>query len=155
MLQRDDKTKNLGGLLHSPQLGSTGIVGTCIMFKYSMDGLSIAGLRVLLHVGVDEYSIKKEQTEEIIPENTTIPFCKPLEIFDERIIWNAQYYSLGVWQQTQMLYTYPDVHSVIKNFSRPIFLFEKKEILLLIKVLIKLIVFNSFNIKSIMIIILK
>ncbi|XP_006560272.2 MAM and LDL-receptor class A domain-containing protein 1 [Apis mellifera] len=113
LLQRDDKTKNLGGLLHSPQLGSTGVVGTCIMFKYSMDGLSIAGLRVLLHVGVDEYSIKKEQTEEIIPENTTIPFCKPMEIFDERVIWNAQYYTLGVWQQIQMLYTYPDVHSLI------------------------------------------
>lgn len=120
MLQRDDKTKNLGGLLHSPQLGSTGVVGTCIMFKYSMDGLSIAGLRVLLHVGADEYSIKKE-TEEIVPENTTIPFCKPLEIFDERIIWNAQYYTLSVWQQTQILYTYPDVHSVIRNFV-PFFL---------------------------------
>ncbi|XP_071871050.1 MAM and LDL-receptor class A domain-containing protein 1 [Bombus fervidus] len=111
--QKDGKTKTLGGLLHSAQLGSTGVVGTCIMFKYSMDGLSVAGLRVLLHVGVDEYSIKKEQTEEITPENATIPSCKPLEIFDERVIWNAQYYTLGVWQQTQMLYTYPELHSLI------------------------------------------
>lgn len=113
MPQKDGKTKSLGGLLHSAQLGSTGVIGTCIMFKYSMDGLSVAGLRVLLHVGVDEYSIKKEQTEEITPENATTPSCKPLEIFDERVIWNAQYYTLGVWQQTQMLYTYPELHSVI------------------------------------------
>ncbi|XP_026667146.1 MAM and LDL-receptor class A domain-containing protein 1-like [Ceratina calcarata] len=113
--QKDGKAKSLGGLLHSPQLGSTGVAGTCVMFKYNMEGLSIAGLRILLHVGTDEYSIKKEQTEEITPENVTAvpPPCKPVEVFDERIIWNAQYYTLGVWQQTQMLYTYPEVHSLI------------------------------------------
>lgn len=110
---KDGKVKTLGGLLHSPQLGSTGVAGTCIMFKYTMDGLSIAGLKVLLHVGADEYSIKKEQTEEITPENATIPSCKPLEVFNERVIWNAQYYTLGLWQQVQMLYTYPVLHSVI------------------------------------------
>ncbi|XP_076240452.1 MAM and LDL-receptor class A domain-containing protein 1 [Calliopsis andreniformis] len=110
---KEAKIKTLGGLLHSPQLGSTGVAGTCVMFKYTMDGLSIAGLRILLHVGTDEYSIKKEQTEEITPENTTIPSCKPVEVFDERIIWNAQYYTLGVWQQAQMLYTYPEIHSLI------------------------------------------
>ncbi|XP_076183248.1 MAM and LDL-receptor class A domain-containing protein 1 isoform X1 [Ptiloglossa arizonensis] len=110
---KDGKVKTLGGLLHSPQLGSTGVAGTCIMFKYTMDGLSIAGLKVLLHVGADEYSIKKEQTEEITPENATIPSCKPLEVFNERVIWNAQYYTLGLWQQVQMLYTYPVLHSLI------------------------------------------
>lgn len=83
------------------------------MFKYAMDGLSIAGLRILLHVGADEYSIKKEQTEEITPENVTVPSCKPSEVFDERIIWNAQYYTLGAWQQAQLLYTYPEIHSVM------------------------------------------
>ncbi|KAF3425473.1 hypothetical protein E2986_03676 [Frieseomelitta varia] len=111
--RKDGKTKILGGLLHSSQLGSTGVVGTCVMFKYSIDGLSVAGLRVLLHVGTDEYSIKKEQTEEIAPENATLPSCKPLDVFDERVIWNAQYYTLGVWQQTQLLYTYPELHSLI------------------------------------------
>ncbi|XP_034192105.2 MAM and LDL-receptor class A domain-containing protein 1 isoform X1 [Osmia lignaria lignaria] len=110
---RESKTKTLGSLLHSPQLGSTGVVGTCIMFKYSIDGLSSAGLRVLLHVGPDEYSSKKEQTEEITPDNTTIPSCKPIEVFDERVIWNAQYYNLGIWQQTQILYTFPELHSLI------------------------------------------
>ncbi|XP_076625813.1 MAM and LDL-receptor class A domain-containing protein 1 [Colletes latitarsis] len=110
---KDGKVKTLGGLLHSPQLGSTGVTGTCVMFKYTMDGLSIAGLRILLHVGTDEYSIKKEQTEEITPENATISTCKPVEVSNERVIWNAQYYSLGVWQQAQLLYTYPVLHSVI------------------------------------------
>lgn len=110
---KEGTTKIAGGLLHSPQLGSTGVTGTCIMFKYVMDGLSIAGLRMLLHTGTDEYSIKKEETEEITPENATIPSCKPAETFNERIIWNAQYYTLGVWQQAQLLYTYPELHSVI------------------------------------------
>ena len=87
------------------------------MFKYNIDGLSVAGLRVLLHVGTDEYSIKKEQTEEIAPENATVPSCKPPDVFDERVVWNAQYYTLGVWQQTQLLYTYPELHSVqLDNF---------------------------------------
>ncbi|CAK9817198.1 MAM and LDL-receptor class A domain-containing protein 1 (Fragment) [Anthophora quadrimaculata] len=110
---KDGKAKTLGGLLHSPQLGSTGVTGTCVMFKYSLDGLSVAGLRILLHVGSDEFSIKKEQTEEITPENVTIPSCKPVEVFNERVIWNAQYYTLGVWQQTQILYTFPELHSLI------------------------------------------
>lgn len=83
------------------------------MFKYAMEGLSVSGLRVLLHAGTDEYSIKKEQTEEITPDNATVPSCKPVELFDERVIWNAQYYTLGLWQQAQLLYTYPDLHSVI------------------------------------------
>ncbi|XP_053986898.1 MAM and LDL-receptor class A domain-containing protein 1-like [Hylaeus volcanicus] len=110
---KDGKVKTLGGLLHSPQLGSTGVAGTCVMFKYTMDGLSIAGLRLLLHVGTDEYSIKKEQTEEISPENATLSTCKPVEAYSERVIWNAQYYMLGIWQQAQILYTYPVLHSVI------------------------------------------
>ncbi|XP_015439108.1 PREDICTED: MAM and LDL-receptor class A domain-containing protein 1-like [Dufourea novaeangliae] len=84
---RDSKVKTLGGLLHSPQLGSTGVTGTCIMFKYAMDGLSVAG--------------------------STLPSCKPIEPVSERVIWNAQYYSLGVWQQAQILYTYPELHSII------------------------------------------
>ncbi|XP_076661928.1 MAM and LDL-receptor class A domain-containing protein 1 [Halictus rubicundus] len=115
---KDGKAKTLGGLLHSPQLGSTGVTGTCIMFKYALDGLSIAGLRVLVHAGTDEYSIKKEETEtEIAPgnDNGTVSSCKPffVETFNERVIWNGQYYTLGVWQQAQILYTYPDLHSVV------------------------------------------
>lgn len=98
--------------MHSPQLGSTGVTGTCFMFKYTMDGLSIAGLRVLLHVGTDEFSFKKEQTTEELPtENITTP-CKSVEIVEERVLWHAQYYTLGAWQQAQILYTYPELHSV-------------------------------------------
>lgn len=81
------------------------------MFKYAMDGLSIAGLRVLLHVGVDEFSFKKESTEELPVENVTSS-CEPAEVLEERVLWHAQYYTLGVWQQAQILYTYPELHSV-------------------------------------------
>lgn len=112
---KDPKVKSPGGLLHSPQLGSTGVVGTCFMFKYTMDGLSIAGLRVLLHVGVDQFSFKKEQPEEETPaaDNVTAPVpCEPVEITEERVLWHAQYYTLGMWQQAQILYTYPELHSV-------------------------------------------
>lgn len=84
------------------------------MFKYTMDGLSIAGLRVLLHVGVDEFSFKKEQGEELPVENITGISCEPLsEVTEERVLWHAQYYTLGVWQQAQILYTYPELHSVL------------------------------------------
>jgi len=82
-----------------------------------MDGLSIAGLRVLLHVGTDAFSFKKEQpdvTEELPVENITVS-CEPAnlpEIVDERVMWHAQYYTLGAWQQAQILYTYPLLHSV-------------------------------------------
>ncbi|XP_020298274.1 MAM and LDL-receptor class A domain-containing protein 1-like isoform X2 [Pseudomyrmex gracilis] len=110
------KFKSQGGLLHSPQLGSTGVTGTCLMFKYAMDGLSIAGLRVLLHVGADEFSFKKEQPEELPVENVTSPAsCEPevVEVAEERVLWHAQYYTLGVWQDTQILYTYPELHSVV------------------------------------------
>lgn len=109
------KVKSQGGLLHSPQLGSTEVTGTCLMFKYAMDGLSIAGLRVLLHVGTDEFSFKKEQPEELPVENVTSPAsCEPevVEVAEERVLWHAQYYTLGMWQDTQILYTYPELHSV-------------------------------------------
>jgi len=78
-----------------------------------MDGLSITGLRVLLHVGTDEFSFKKEQPEELPVENVTVS-CEPVEIVnaEERVLWHAQYYTLGVWQQAQILYTYPHLHSV-------------------------------------------
>lgn len=110
---RDLKLRSTGALLHSPQLGSTGVSGTCFMFKYTMDGLSIAGIRVLLHVGVDEFSFKKEPTEELPVENITLTPCEPVEIVEERVLWHAQYYTLGLWQQAQILYTYPRLHSVI------------------------------------------
>ncbi|XP_047354869.1 MAM and LDL-receptor class A domain-containing protein 1-like [Vespa velutina] len=106
-------SKNSGARLHSPQLGNTGVSGTCVMFKYSMDGLSVAGLRVLLHLGFDEYSIKKEPDDVISFQNFTIPFCKSAKTESERVIWHAHYYDLEMWQQAQILYTYPDVHSLI------------------------------------------
>lgn len=85
---KDLKFRSPGGLLHSPQLGNTGVTGTCFMFKYTMDGLSIAGLRVLLHLGVDEFSFKKEETEELPIDNITVARpCEPVEIVEERVVY--------------------------------------------------------------------
>ncbi|XP_012264977.2 MAM and LDL-receptor class A domain-containing protein 1-like [Athalia rosae] len=119
MPAKDSKPRSPGGLLHSPQLGSTGVAGTCFTFKYAMDGLSSAGLRVLLHMGVDGYSIRKETQRgenDIDDDNSTIiepPRPQTTNIADERVLWHAQYYTLGVWQQAQILYTFPDIHSLI------------------------------------------
>lgn len=86
------------------------------MFKYAMDGLSSAGLRVLLHVGEDPFSIRKERTDENDIEtnnSTVVPVPRQqTTIADERVLWHAQYYTLGVWQQAQILYTFPEIHSV-------------------------------------------
>lgn len=107
------KVKNQGALLHSPQLGSTGAYGTCFMFKYAIDGLSPVGLRILLHPGVDEYSFTKESPEEILIDNSSVTICDtPNHISEDRVLWHAQYYILGTWQQAQILYTYPELHSV-------------------------------------------
>lgn len=119
---KDSKPRSPGGLLHSPQLGSTGVAGTCFTFKYAMDGLSSAGLRVLLHMGVDAYSVKKEtrdvesdDQEDNADNNSTaspVPRQQPTNIADDRVLWHALYYTLGAWQQAQILYTFPDIHSV-------------------------------------------
>lgn len=114
---KDTKSRSHGGLLHSPQLGSTGVSGTCFMFKYAINGLSSAGLRVLLHMGVDEFSIKKDRAEEIPIENVTATATstssKPFDSGSERVLWHAQYNILGVWQQAHILYTYPELHSLV------------------------------------------
>lgn len=83
-----------------------------------MDGLSVAGLRLILHRGIDDFSFKKENPDEtaVLDNGTvTVPsvVCdKPPAPAEERTIWNAQYFNLGVWQQAQILYTFPEIHSV-------------------------------------------
>jgi hypothetical protein len=103
--------------LHSPHLGSTGVYGTCFMFKYAMNGLSSAGLRVLLHAGYDEFSSTVNKLNDTKPDTM---FCNgPFQTFspnqiqqNNHIIWNAHYHILGIWQQAQILYTFPDLHTV-------------------------------------------
>lgn len=108
---------NPNGLLHSPQLGSTGVLGTCFMFKYAIDGLSAAGLRVLLHPGYDEFSSTATKSNETKPG--LVSCDRPFQSTstgqiqqEEHVLWNAHYHILGVWQQAQILYTFPDVHTV-------------------------------------------
>ena len=116
-------TINTNGLLHSPQLGSTGVTGTCLSFKYAIDGLSPAGLRLFLHNGKDEFS--STITKENLTSPGTMSCDRPSGILtstpvttiqqEERILWHANYHVLGVWQQAQILYTFPDPHSVCKK----------------------------------------
>ncbi|XP_014236742.1 MAM and LDL-receptor class A domain-containing protein 1-like [Trichogramma pretiosum] len=117
------------GFLHSPQLASTSVAGTCLMFKYAMDGLSPAGMRILLHSGYDEFSStisKSSGANETAPPGvyscgSATTSQGPLQSvaaarqsrLDERILWNARYHDLGTWQQGQLLYTYPDTHTLI------------------------------------------
>ncbi|XP_015520963.2 MAM and LDL-receptor class A domain-containing protein 1-like [Neodiprion lecontei] len=116
---KDSKPRSPGGLLHSPQLSSTGVAGTCFTFKYAMDGLSSAGLRVLLHMGFDPYSFKKETRDtetDQDDDNSTIvvpPRQQPTSLAEERVLWHALYYTLGVWQQARILYTFPNIHSIV------------------------------------------
>lgn len=129
------------GLLHSLQLGSTGVIGTCFMFKYAIDGLSSAGLRVLLHPGYDEYSLSvaKAMNESaaaaadadaplppppVIVSTTPSPTSSssgsanvpPQDV--NQVLWHAHYHVLGRWQQAQILYTYPEVHTVGIPYAR-------------------------------------
>lgn len=109
--------------MHSPQLGSTGVVGTCFMFKFAMDGLSSAGLRVLLHVGRDEFSSTVTRANDSRPATVSCPRAFPpsgaaaqLQL-EERVLWHAHYHNLGVWQQAQILYTFPELHTVSCSYA--------------------------------------
>ncbi|KAJ8682056.1 hypothetical protein QAD02_017848 [Eretmocerus hayati] len=127
------------GLLHGPQLGNTGVLGTCLMFKYTMDGLSAAGLRLLLHHGYDDFSStasrassgfgnegQNETAKPVTracggPALTATATATPLQGNlgqhlhgpDEKPLWHAHYHLLGTWQQAHILYTYHDIHTLI------------------------------------------
>ena len=87
------------------------------MFKYAMDGLSAAGLRVLLHIGYDEFSSTNTKLNETRPGTISCTRTSSSGLSakinqEDRVIWHARYHNLGVWQTAQILYTFPDVHSV-------------------------------------------
>ncbi|XP_031788342.1 MAM and LDL-receptor class A domain-containing protein 1 isoform X2 [Nasonia vitripennis] len=126
------------GRLHSLQLGSTGVSGTCFMFRYAIDGLSSAGLRVLLHPGYDEYSLSvakalnkstaaASDADAPLPPPPVVSTTSPSPTSSSssasanvppqdnvnQVLWHAHYHVLGEWQLAQILYTYPEVHTLI------------------------------------------
>nr|CAD7264938.1 unnamed protein product [Timema shepardi] len=72
-------------------MGSTGAEGKCVTFSYSMDGLSAAGLRVILHPA---------------PEDN-VPGA-----FD-RVLWSTKDPTNKKWVETEILYTYNTNHQII------------------------------------------
>nr|CAD7201256.1 unnamed protein product [Timema douglasi] len=77
--------------IESPVMGSTGAEGKCVTFSYSMDGLSAAGLRVILHPA---------------PEDN-VPGA-----FD-RVLWSTKDPTNKKWVETEILYTYNTNHQII------------------------------------------
>ncbi|XP_046406809.1 MAM and LDL-receptor class A domain-containing protein 1-like [Ischnura elegans] len=77
--------------IESPMLETTGPEGKCVSFSYSMDGLSAAGLRVLLHPVVEEGGV---------------------EMYD-RVLWGTKDSTQGKWMEAEVLYTYNQAHQVV------------------------------------------
>ncbi|KAJ9580899.1 hypothetical protein L9F63_023923, partial [Diploptera punctata] len=77
--------------LDSPVMGSTGADGNCVAFSYHVDGLSAAGLRVLLH----------PLNEEGLPGG-----------FD-RVIWSTKDPTNQKWMEAEVLYTYNKDHQIV------------------------------------------
>ena len=80
--------------------------GHCVTFWYAISGLSADRLRVLLHpVNLDEV----EEEEE--PEGRD----KPLNFNNDVVLATLIDNTLGTWKEAQVLYTYPEEHTVISE----------------------------------------
>ena len=92
----DDERPNQGSaLMESPVLGTTGSKGHCVTFTYAISGLSADRLRVLLHpVHLDEDPEAPNFNNDVVLAT----------LIDD---------TLGNWKYAQVLYTYPEDHTVI------------------------------------------
>ncbi|KAK7601263.1 hypothetical protein V9T40_008704 [Parthenolecanium corni] len=93
VLRVDDITIREGqnAYLESPILMTTGADGKCVSFSYSIDGLSAAGLRVMLQpMGKDGR-----------PEGFV------------RVLWGTKDPTNKAWMETQTLYTYNKDHQIV------------------------------------------
>ena len=81
-------------LIESPLLTSTGSKGHCVTFWYALAGLSADRLRVLLHpVNLDEDPDNPNFNNDVVLAT---------------LIDNT----LESWKEAQVLYTYPEEHTV-------------------------------------------
>ncbi|XP_063218533.1 MAM and LDL-receptor class A domain-containing protein 1-like [Bacillus rossius redtenbacheri] len=77
--------------LESPVLETTGHEGKCVTFSYSMEGLSAAGVRVILH--------------PVPAEGAPVGF--------DRILWSAKDPTNRKWVEAELLYTYNTAHQIV------------------------------------------
>ena len=97
-IPEDDKPNGGSALMESPLLTSTGSKGHCVTFTYAISGLSADRLRVLLHpVNLD--------TDPDAPNfNNDVVLAT---LIDD---------TLDYWKEAQVLYTYPEEHTVKQHF---------------------------------------
>ncbi|PNF30522.1 hypothetical protein B7P43_G09951 [Cryptotermes secundus] len=77
--------------LDSPVMDTTGAEGKCISFSYYVDGLSAAGLRILLH-----------------PLNE-----EGLQGGFDRVLWSTKDPTNQKWLEAEVLYTFNSVHQIV------------------------------------------
>ena len=94
-LAEDDSLNQGSALMESPVLSSTGSKGHCVTFTYAISGLSADRLRILLH------PVNLDQDPEAPNFNNDVVLAT---LIDD---------TLGEWKAAQVLYTYPEEHTVI------------------------------------------
>ncbi|KAL0267745.1 UNVERIFIED_CONTAM: hypothetical protein PYX00_009926 [Menopon gallinae] len=77
--------------IESPVLPTTSTEGKCISFNYAIDGLSSAGLRVLLHPVTED---------------------DDQDVFD-RLLWSSKDPTNKEWMKAEVLYTYNREHKIV------------------------------------------
>ncbi|XP_066995484.2 MAM and LDL-receptor class A domain-containing protein 1 [Anabrus simplex] len=77
--------------LESPTMGTTGAEGKCVSFSYALDGLSAAGLRVLMH--------------PVSEEGGPAAF--------DRVIWSTKDPTNKKWMEAEVLYTYNNDQQIV------------------------------------------
>ncbi|PSN54331.1 hypothetical protein C0J52_10678 [Blattella germanica] len=77
--------------LDSPVMGTSGVDGNCVAFSYHVDGLSAAGLRVLLH--------------PLNEEGLSGGF--------DRVLWSTKDPTNQRWMEAEVLYTYNKDHQIV------------------------------------------
>ena len=90
----EEKPNKISAMMESPLLTSTGSKGHCVTFSYSISGLSADRLRVLLHpVDLDTDPDTPNFSSDVVLAT----------LIDD---------TMGVWKDAQVMYTYPEEHTV-------------------------------------------
>ena len=94
-LSEDENKPDRGSaIMESPLLVSTGSKGHCVTFSYAISGLSADRLRVLLH------PVNLDEDPDIPNFNNDVVLATLIDDTRED------------WKQAQVLYTYPEEHTV-------------------------------------------
>ena len=93
-LSEGETPNSVSAIMESPVLSSTGSKGHCVTFSYAISGLSADRLRVLLH-----------------PSNLDSDPDTP-NFNNDVVLATMIDNTLDNWKQAQVLYTYPEDHTV-------------------------------------------